>query len=57
MIDTAMILALCHVLLTENLHDRKFLDRCTVGFDKFAPSLADKTPEKKGLLKRLLKRS
>ena len=43
--DAAMILALCHVLYTENLHDREFLDRCTVGFDKFAPSLADKTPE------------
>ena len=42
--DAAMILALCNVLLTENLHDREFLDRCTVGFDKFAPSLADKTP-------------
>jgi biotin/methionine sulfoxide reductase len=43
--DAAMILALCHVLYTENLHDREFLDRCTVGFDKFAPSLTDKTPE------------
>jgi biotin/methionine sulfoxide reductase len=43
--DAAMILALCHVLLTENLHNREFLDRCTVGFDKFAPSLKDKTPE------------
>ncbi len=43
--DAAMILALCNVLLTEKLHDRAFLDRCTVGFDKFAPSLADKTPE------------
>jgi len=43
--DAAMILALCHVLYTENLYDREFLDRCTVGFDKFAPSLADKTPE------------
>jgi biotin/methionine sulfoxide reductase len=43
--DAAMILALCHVLLTENLHNREFLDRCTVGFDKFAPYLADKTPE------------
>src|SRR6202000_2199245 len=41
----AMILALCHVLLTENLHNCEFLDRCTVGFDKFAPYLADKTPE------------
>jgi biotin/methionine sulfoxide reductase len=43
--DAALILALCHVLHVENLHDREFLDRCTVGFDKFAPSLADKTPE------------
>jgi biotin/methionine sulfoxide reductase len=42
--DAAFILALCHVLLVENLHDRDFLDRCTVGFDKFAPYLADKTP-------------
>ena len=40
-----MILALCHVLYTEKLYDREFLDRCTVGFDRFAPSLADKTPE------------
>ena len=42
--DAALILALCHVLLTEKLHDREFLDRCTVGFDRFAPSLEDKTP-------------
>jgi biotin/methionine sulfoxide reductase len=43
--DAAMILALCHVLHTEKLYDREFLDRCTVGFDKFAPSLAEKTPD------------
>jgi biotin/methionine sulfoxide reductase len=43
--DAAMMLALCHVLLTENLHDRAFLDRCTVGFEKLAPYLKDKTPE------------
>jgi len=43
--DAAMILALCHVIYTEKLYDREFLDRCTVGFEKFAPSLADKTPE------------
>ncbi len=43
--DAAMMLALCHVLLTENLHDRAFLDRYTVGFDRLAPYLADKTPE------------
>jgi biotin/methionine sulfoxide reductase len=33
--DTAMILALCHTLLVEGLHDQAFLDRYTVGFDKF----------------------
>jgi biotin/methionine sulfoxide reductase len=43
--DAAMILALCHVLYTEGLHDQAFLDKCTVGFENFAPSLKDKTPE------------
>jgi biotin/methionine sulfoxide reductase len=43
--DAALILALCHVLYTEGLHDQAFLDKCTVGFEKFAPSLNDKTPE------------
>jgi len=33
------------VLYAEKLYDAEFLDRCTVGFDKFAPYLADKTPE------------
>jgi len=37
--DTAMILALCHTLLVENLHDQAFLGRYTVGFDKFRPYL------------------
>lgn len=30
--DTALMLALAHVLVTEGLHDRAFIDRCTVGF-------------------------
>ena len=37
--DTALMLALCHTLLTENLHDQDFVDRYTVGFDKFCPYL------------------
>lgn len=37
--DTALMIALAWVLLTENLHDRQFLDRCTVGFDRFAAYL------------------
>ncbi|MBX9945196.1 MAG: molybdopterin-dependent oxidoreductase [Reyranella sp.] len=40
--DAALMLALCHTLLAENLHDRAFLDRYTVGFDRFAASLAGK---------------
>ena len=40
--DAALMLALCHTLWTEKLYDRDFLDRCTVGFDKFAASLAGK---------------
>jgi biotin/methionine sulfoxide reductase len=37
--DTAMMLALCHTLLVENLHDQAFLDRYTVGFENFRPYL------------------
>jgi biotin/methionine sulfoxide reductase len=42
--DAALMLALCHVLYTEKLYDQAFLQRCTVGFEKFAPTLKDKTP-------------
>ncbi|MFC9458351.1 molybdopterin-dependent oxidoreductase [Streptomyces sp. NPDC056983] len=34
--DTALVLGLAHTLLSENLHDRAFLDRCTTGFETFA---------------------
>ena len=49
--DTALMLALAHVLHTEGLTDTRFLDRCTVGFDQFLPYLLGtsdgqpKTPE------------
>ncbi|WP_031468220.1 molybdopterin-dependent oxidoreductase [Sciscionella sediminilitoris] len=43
--DTALMLAIAHVLETEDLCDREFLARCTVGYERFAPYLADKTPE------------
>ena len=33
--DTALILALCHTLLDEGLHDRAFLERYCVGFERF----------------------
>ena len=41
--DTAIILALAHTLLTENLHDQAFLDRYTVGFDRFAAYVSGET--------------
>jgi biotin/methionine sulfoxide reductase len=33
--DTALMLALAWQLQADGLHDRAFLDRCTVGFDRF----------------------
>lgn len=37
--DAAILLGLAHTLLSENLHDRTFLDTYTVGFDRFAAYL------------------
>ncbi|MEI6126000.1 MAG: molybdopterin-dependent oxidoreductase, partial [Pseudomonadota bacterium] len=33
--DTAMLIAMAYVMITENIHDRKFLDTYTIGFDIF----------------------
>ena len=46
--DAALMLGLAHVLLTEGLCDRAFLDRYTTGFDRFAAYLtgaSDGTPK------------
>ena len=40
--DTALMLALAHVLYTENLYDKAFLDKYTVGFAQFADYLSGK---------------
>lgn len=37
--DTAVMLALAHVLVAENLHARDFLERHCVGFERFRPYL------------------
>jgi biotin/methionine sulfoxide reductase len=41
--DAAFLLALAHTLLVEGRHDRAFLDRYTVGFDRFAAYLTGET--------------
>ena len=33
--DAAMLIAMAHVIIKENLQDQKFLDTCTVGFSQF----------------------
>ncbi len=46
--DTAVMLGLAHVLITEGLHDKAFLDRYTVGFDKLEAYIlgnSDGTPK------------
>ena len=37
--DVALMLALAHTILTESLHNTSFLDRYTVGFDRYADYL------------------
>ncbi|RZT42433.1 trimethylamine-N-oxide reductase TorA [Cupriavidus agavae] len=44
--DVAMMLGIAHTLYTENLHDAKFLERYTTGFDQFVPYLTGKSDGK-----------
>lgn len=41
--DTALLLALCHTLLTRQLHDEAFLSTHCVGFERVAPYLRGDT--------------
>ena len=41
--DTAIMMGLAHTIYSEGLHDQRFLDRCTVGFDKVAAYLTGST--------------
>ncbi|MFX1320152.1 MAG: molybdopterin-dependent oxidoreductase [Promethearchaeota archaeon] len=49
--DTAMLLSIAYVIIKENLHDKSFLDKYTIGFDKFKEYVmgeedgVEKTPE------------
>ena len=41
--DVALMLAIAHTMVKENLHDQDFLATYTVGFDQFEPYLMGKT--------------
>ncbi len=41
--DTAVMLGMAHTLVSEELHDRAFLDRYCVGYDKFEAYLLGRT--------------
>ncbi len=43
--DAALALAMMHVIVAEGLVDRDFVARYTVGFDRLAQSLRERTPE------------
>ncbi len=43
--DTALILALCHTLITEDLYDKAFVDRYTTGFAPFADYVLGRTDD------------
>lgn len=40
--DSAMMMAMAHFIIVENLQDQKFLDKFTLGFDKFKDYLLGK---------------
>ena len=43
--DTALFLSLSHYVYTKGKYDKKYLDKYTVGFDKFLPYLLGKDPD------------
>ncbi|MFA7248974.1 MAG: molybdopterin-dependent oxidoreductase [Dehalococcoidia bacterium] len=43
--DGALALAMAHVIIRDNLHDKNFVAQWTVGFDQFSAYVKDKTPE------------
>jgi thiosulfate reductase / polysulfide reductase chain A len=43
--DLALVLAMSHVLIKENLHDMEFIKNYTIGFEEYAKELKKYTPE------------
>ncbi|TKX32902.1 thiosulfate reductase PhsA [Campylobacter aviculae] len=44
--DVAFMLAFVHTLIFNELYDKKFIEKYTIGFDKLKESVKDYTPEK-----------
>jgi len=44
--DIALINALMHVLIAEDLHDKRFVESCTSGFDALREKVAEYPPER-----------
>ena len=44
--DTALMLAMMHVIIGEGLYDKEFVESDTIGFDKLAEHVKQYTPEK-----------
>ncbi len=43
--DLALLLGIAHVLITEDLYDREFVEKYSVGFEEFAEQVREYTPE------------
>jgi len=43
--DIAVALAMCHVMITEELYDKEFITQFVSGFNEFSESVANYTPE------------
>ncbi len=44
--DCALAMAMCHIMITEDLYDHDFVDRWVYGFDEFAERVATMPPER-----------
>jgi len=44
--DIALLNAIMHVLITEDLYDRRFVESCTTGFDELKEKVMDYPPER-----------
>ena len=44
--DIALLNAIMHVLITEDLYDRRFVESCTTGFDELRETIMNYPPER-----------